>query len=164
MSTEPRSATTLELINDSPPYRFISLGRFNRSDYKFEESNDFPIGSEYVLTKGKFPFTDYKDKNGKLIILTDVLNNKINAKITGRTGSCEEPINKYSRCNIFVERVTTFGDYMRKIPSMIFPVKPVKPVDPDTLKTRAPLGGKKRTKKNKKYNNKTSNKKRYIKK
>ena len=47
--------TELQLTNNSPPFIFKSLGVFDREKDQFKESEDFPIGTEYTLTAGKFP-------------------------------------------------------------------------------------------------------------
>jgi hypothetical protein len=98
--------TTLELISNSPPYRFKSLGVYNPETRGFNASTHFPITTEYVLTDGKFPLTDYKDMFSKSG-LYHTLNDAIKVKITGFDNSCQEgQINKYGSCNITVEKGT----------------------------------------------------------
>jgi hypothetical protein len=98
--------TTLELIRDSSPYRFKSLGVIDYGTGGFNASTDFPINTEYVLTGGKFPLTDYKDMFSKSG-LYHTLNDNIKVKITGFNNSCQEgQINKYGSCNITVEKKT----------------------------------------------------------
>jgi len=101
--------TTLELINDSRPYKFKSLGIFNENDVYVGSSDDFKINTEYQLTDGKFPLTDYKDEFSESG-LYHTLNGNIKVKIVGFNGSCEEgDINKYGPCKIIVERANQAG-------------------------------------------------------
>ena len=101
--------TTLELITDSSPYRFKSLGVIDYESGGFNASTDFPINTEYVLTDGKFPLTDYKDMFSKSG-LYHTLNNNIKVKITGFDNSCQEgQINQYGSCKITVEKETLGG-------------------------------------------------------
>jgi hypothetical protein len=101
--------TTLELINDSRPYKFKSLGIFNENDVYVGSSDDFKINTEYELTDGKFPLTDYKDEFSESG-LYHTLNGNIKVKIIGFNGSCEEgDINKYGPCKIIVERANQAG-------------------------------------------------------
>jgi hypothetical protein len=101
--------TTLELINDSRPYKFKSLGIFNENDVYVGSSDDFKINTEYQLTDGKFPLTDYKDEFSESG-LYHTLNGNIKVKIIGFNGSCEEgEINKYGPCKIIVERANQAG-------------------------------------------------------
>ena len=101
--------TTLELITNSSPYIFRSLGVIDGETRGFAASTDFPINTEYVLTDGKFPLTDYKDmfSNSGLY---HTLNDNIKVKITGFDNSCQKgEINKYGSCNIIVEKETLGG-------------------------------------------------------
>ena len=102
--------TTLELINDSRPYKFKSLGIFNENDVYVGSSDDFKINTEYQLTDGKFPLTDYKDEFSESG-LYHTLNGNIKVKIIGFNGSCEEgdDFNKYGPCRIIVERPKQAG-------------------------------------------------------
>ena len=98
--------TTLELINDSRPYKFKSLGIFNENDEYVGSSDDFPTDDNkyYELTDGKFPLTDYTDAFSESG-LYHTLNGNIKVKIIRFNGSCEEgEINKYGPCRIIVER------------------------------------------------------------
>ena len=103
--------TTLELVSNSPPYRFNSLGVYNPDTNRFDASNDFPTNTQYELTAGKFPLTDYNDLFSKSK-LYHTLNENIEVKITGFDNSCQEgQINKYGSCQITVEKkeATTGG-------------------------------------------------------
>jgi hypothetical protein len=103
----------LELINNSSPYKFISLGElnFDKSKYgEFVQSADFPIGNKYVLTKGKFPlnYNDDFQNSGSY----HTLNNNINVKITTFDEFCTEErfknpqsFPKNAICRIQVEKV-----------------------------------------------------------
>jgi hypothetical protein len=99
---------TLQLITDIAPYKFRSLGTIRPDDDRgvrtYHESTDFPIGSEYTLTDGKFPFTDYKDlfeKSG----LYHTFNDTIRIKIVGFDISCQAgTVNKYGIGTITVEK------------------------------------------------------------
>jgi len=106
--------TTLELKSYSPPYIFESLGVYNPNTHAFEESNDFPTNTQYKLTAGKFPLTDYKDlfsESG----LYHTLDENIEVKITRFDISCQEgQINKYGSCNITVEKKATTGGRKNK--------------------------------------------------
>jgi hypothetical protein len=99
-----KNMTTLELVSNSPHYRFKSLGVYNPITDAFEASNDFPTDTEYVLTAGKFPLTDYND----LFIESNkyhTLDKNIEVKITGFDNSCQEgQINEYGSCKITVEK------------------------------------------------------------
>jgi len=101
--------TTLELITDSPPYKFKSLGIFNENDVYVGSSDDFKINTEYQLTDGKFPLTDYTDAFSESG-LYHTLDRNIKVKIISFNGSCEEgEINKYGPCRIIVERANQEG-------------------------------------------------------
>lgn len=101
--------TTLELITDSRPYKFKSLGIFNENDVYVGSSDDFKINTEYELTDGKFPLTDYTDAFSESG-LYHTLNGNIKVKIISFNGSCEEgEINKYGPCRIIVERANQEG-------------------------------------------------------
>ena len=104
--------TTLELITDSPPYKFKSLGVRNSDTDDtgiYGNSDDFKIGTEYELTDGKFPLTDYTDQFRESG-LYHTLNGNIKVKIVKFNGSCEEgDINKYGSCQIIVERANQAG-------------------------------------------------------
>ena len=106
--------TTLELISDSSPFRFKSLGVYNRETQLFDQSAEFPTNTEYELTAGKFPLTDYKDlfnKSG----LYHTLNRNIEVKIIRFDNSClEGQINKYGSCKITVEKKETAGGRKNK--------------------------------------------------
>jgi hypothetical protein len=80
----------LELIDNSSPYKFKSLGELDFDKSKFGEyvqSTDFPIGTKYVLTKGKFPlnYNDVFEPTG-----SHTLNNNIKVKITSFDVFCTE--------------------------------------------------------------------------
>ena len=106
--------TTLELLSDSPPYRFKSLGVYNPRTHAFAASDDFPTDTEYELTAGKFPLTDYKDLFSQSE-LYHTLDENIEVKITGFTNSCQEGhFNKYSSCEITVEKKATTGGRKNK--------------------------------------------------
>ena len=48
--------TTLELITDSSPYKFKSLGVQDEMTGKYVDTGDFKIDdTKYELTDGKFP-------------------------------------------------------------------------------------------------------------
>ena len=101
--------TTLELITDSRPYKFKSLGIFNENDVYVGSSDDFKINTEYELTDGKFPLTDYTDAFSESG-LYHTLDRNIKVKIISFNGSCEEgEINKYGPCRIIVERANQEG-------------------------------------------------------
>ena len=102
--------TTLELITDSPPYKFKSLGILDDEDKFVGSSDDFKKDNEYKLTDGKFPLTDYKDEFSQSG-LYHTLNGNIKVKIIGFNGSCEEgdDFNKYGPCRIIVERPKQAG-------------------------------------------------------
>ena len=103
--------TTLELINDSRPYKFKSLGIFNENDVYVGSSDDFPTDDNkyYELTDGKFPLTDYTDAFSESG-LYHTLDRNIKVKIISFNGSCEEgEINKYGPCRIIVERANQEG-------------------------------------------------------
>jgi hypothetical protein len=112
--------TTLELITDSSPYKFKSLGVRNSDTDdtgKYGDSDDFKIGTEYELTDGKFPLTDYTDKFSESG-LYHTLNGNIKVKIVKFNGSCEEgDINKYGSCQIIVEKVFLGGRKKRSLKS-----------------------------------------------
>ena len=97
--------TTLELITDSSPYKFKSLGILDDEDKFVGSSDDFKKDNEYELTDGKFPLTDYKDEFSQSG-LYHTLNGNIKVKIIGFNGSCEEgdDFNKYGPCRIIVEK------------------------------------------------------------
>ena len=102
--------TTLELITDSRPYKFKSLGIFNEQDVYVGSSDDFKKDNEYKLTDGKFPLTDYTDEFSESG-LYHTLDGNIKVKIIGFNGSCEEgdDFNKYGPCRIIVERPKQAG-------------------------------------------------------
>ena len=103
--------TTLELITDSRPYKFKSLGIFNENDVYVGSSDDFPTDDNkyYELTDGKFPLTDYTDAFSESG-LYHTLDRNIKVKIISFNGSCEEgEINKYGPCRIIVERANQEG-------------------------------------------------------
>ena len=102
--------TTLELITDSRPYKFKSLGIFNEQDVYVGSSDDFKKDNEYELTDGKFPLTDYTDEFSESG-LYHTLDGNIKVKIVGFNGSCEEgdDFNKYGPCRIIVERPKQAG-------------------------------------------------------
>jgi hypothetical protein len=106
--------TTLELISNSSPWRFKSLGVRNTESNESAVSTDFPKDTEYTLTEGKFPLTDYKDMFSESG-LYHTLNNNIEVKITGFDNSCQEgQINKYGSCKITVEKKETAGGRKNK--------------------------------------------------
>ena len=107
--------TTLELITDSRPYKFKSLGIFNEQDVYVGSSDDFKKDNEYELTDGKFPLTDYTDAFSESG-LYHMLNGNIKVKIISFNGSCEEgDINKYGPCRIIVEKVNVGGRKKRNL-------------------------------------------------
>ena len=107
--------TTLELITDSRPYKFKSLGIFNEEDVYVGSSDDFKKDNEYELTDGKFPLTDYTDEFSESG-LYHTLDGNIKVKIVGFNGSCEEgDINKYGPCRIIVEKVNVGGRKKRNL-------------------------------------------------
>ena len=101
--------TTLELITDSSPYKFKSLGILDDEDKFVGSSDDFKKDNEYELTDGKFPLTDYTDEFSESG-LYHTLNGNIKVKIIGFKNSCEEgDLNKYGPCKIIVERASQAG-------------------------------------------------------
>jgi hypothetical protein len=103
--------TTLELITDSSPYKFKSLGVQDERTGKYVDTGDFKIDdTKYELTDGKFPLTDYNDEFSQSG-LYHTLNGNIKVKIIGFNGSCEEgdDFNKYGSCQIIVERANQAG-------------------------------------------------------
>ena len=110
--------TTLELITDSSPYKFKSLGVQDEVTGKYVDTGDFKIDdTKYELTDGKFPLTDYKDEFSQSG-LYHTLNGNIKVKIIGFNGSCEEgDINKYGSCQIIVEKVNVGGRKKRNLKS-----------------------------------------------
>jgi len=93
--------TDLKLLNDSEPYTFKSIGIYGERGYI--DSDDFPIGQEYTLTDGKFPFTNFKDTfyhTNKY----HTLNGNIKVKITGFTYGCDKGDFDMPVCTITVER------------------------------------------------------------
>ena len=108
--------TTLELITDSRPYKFKSLGIFNEQDVYVGSSDDFKKDNEYELTDGKFPLTDYTDEFSESG-LYHTLDGNIKVKIVGFNGSCEEgdDFNKYGPCRIVVEKVNVGGRKKRNL-------------------------------------------------
>ena len=107
--------TTLELITDSPPYKFKSLGILDDEDRFIGSSDDFKKDNEYKLTDGKFPLTDYTDEFSESG-LYHTLDGNIKVKIVGFNGSCEEgDINKYGPCRIIVEKVNVGGRKKRNL-------------------------------------------------
>ena len=108
--------TTLELITDSPPYKFKSLGILDDEDKFVGSSDDFKKDNEYELTDGKFPLTDYTDEfseSGKY----HTLDGNIKVKIIAFIGSCEEgdDFNKYGPCRIIVEKAFLGGRKKRNL-------------------------------------------------
>ena len=108
--------TTLELITDSPPYKFKSLGILDDEDKFVGSSDDFKKDNEYKLTDGKFPLTDYTDEfseSGKY----HTLDGNIKVKIIAFIGSCEEgdDFNKYGPCRIIVEKAFLGGRKKRNL-------------------------------------------------
>lgn len=96
--------TTLELITDSPPYKFKSLGILDDEDRFVGSSDDFKKDNEYKLTDGKFPLTDYTDEFSESG-LYHTLDGNIKVKIISFKNSCEEgDLNKYGPCKIIVEK------------------------------------------------------------
>ena len=104
--------TTLELITDSSPYKFKSLGvrNFDTDDTGiYGDSDDFKKDTVYELTDGKFPLTDYKDQFSESKKY-HMLNGNIKVKIIRFDNSCiEGEINKYGPCQIKVERANQAG-------------------------------------------------------
>jgi hypothetical protein len=103
--------TELRLVNNSAPYIFKSLGIFTTlGKARYINSPDFPIGKQYKLTDGKFPFTnyDYEDINSGLYY---TLNGNIQVKITGASFQCLETNinNSPDACIIKVEKVSSGG-------------------------------------------------------
>lgn len=94
--------TTLELQDAFPPYKFISLGVYSDKTRKYLDSDIFPKGTECILTRGKFPLTDYTDMfehSQKTHTLNDIV-----VKITAFTNNCQTgQINKYAKGKITVE-------------------------------------------------------------
>jgi hypothetical protein len=101
--------TTLELLkreDETSPFKFKSLGIRDKHTGEYKSSDDFPIGTTYELTDGKFPLTDYKDLFEKSNMY-HTLNNAIKIKIIGFDNSCQEgQINKFGNCHITVEKAT----------------------------------------------------------
>ena len=109
--------TTLELITDSSPYKFKSLGVLDEETGKYVDTGDFKIDdTKYELTDGKFPLTDYKDEFSQSG-LYHTLNGNIKVKIIGFNGSCEEgdDFNKYGPCRIIVEKAFLGGRKKRNL-------------------------------------------------
>ena len=107
--------TTLELITDSRPYKFKSLGIFNEQDVYVGSSDDFKKDNEYELTDGKFPLTDYTDEFSESG-LYHTLDGNIKVKIIGFKNSCEEgDLNKYGPCKIIVEKAFLGGRKKRNL-------------------------------------------------
>ena len=107
---------TLELITDSRPYKFKSLGILDDEDNLVGSSDDFIKDTEYKLTDGKFPLTDYTDEfseSGKY----HTLDGNIKVKIIAFIGSCEEgdDFNKYGPCRIIVEKAFLGGRKKRNL-------------------------------------------------
>ncbi len=99
--------TTLEVLNDSSPYRFKSLGILNEGDgADFLDSIDFPIGAEYKLSEGKFPLESYKDTFSESG-LYHTLNENIKVKIIEFEDSClgNQFNESGNNCRITVEKV-----------------------------------------------------------
>ena len=106
--------TVLRLLDkhiDYPPYRFRSLGAEEEDDdgrVVYVESTDFPIGTEYVLTGGKFPFFIggesglFKDTG-----LYHTLNGNIKVKLIDHI-NCDENESTWreTNCEITVEKPT----------------------------------------------------------
>ena len=108
--------TTLELITDSSPYKFKSLGILDDEDKFVGSSDDFKKDNEYELTDGKFPLTDYTDEfseSGKY----HTLDGNIKVKIIAFIGSWEEgdDFNKYGPCRIIVEKAFLGGRKKRNL-------------------------------------------------
>jgi hypothetical protein len=107
--------TTLELITDSPPYKFKSLGILDDEDRFVGSSDDFKKDNEYKLTDGKFPLTDYTDEFSESG-LYHTLDGNIKVKIIGFKNSCEEgDLNKYGPCRIIVEKAFLGGRKKRNL-------------------------------------------------
>ena len=107
--------TTLELITDSPPYKFKSLGILDDEDKFVGSSDDFKKDNEYKLTDGKFPLTDYTDEFSESG-LYHTLDGNIKVKIIGFKNSCEEgDLNKYGPCKIIVEKAFLGGRKKRNL-------------------------------------------------
>jgi hypothetical protein len=107
--------TTLELITDSPPYKFKSLGILDDEDRFIGSSDDFKKDNEYKLTDGKFPLTDYTDEFSESG-LYHTLDGNIKVKIIGFKNSCEEgDLNKYGPCKIIVEKAFLGGRKKRNL-------------------------------------------------
>ena len=108
--------TTLELITDSPPYKFKSLGILDDEDRFIGSSDDFKKDNEYKLTDGKFPLTDYTDEFSESG-LYHTLDGNIKVKIIAFIGSCEEgdDFNKYGPCRIIVEKAFLGGRKKRNL-------------------------------------------------
>ena len=108
--------TTLELITDSPPYKFKSLGILDDEDRFVGSSDDFKKDNEYKLTDGKFPLTDYTDEFSESG-LYHTLDGNIKVKIIAFIGSCEEgdDFNKYGPCRIIVEKAFLGGRKKRNL-------------------------------------------------
>ena len=107
--------TTLELITDSPPYKFKSLGILDDEDRFVGSSDDFKKDNEYKLTDGKFPLTDYTDEFSESG-LYHTLDGNIKVKIIGFKNSCEEgDLNKYGPCKIIVEKAFLGGRKKRNL-------------------------------------------------
>ena len=108
--------TTLELITDSSPYKFKSLGILDDEDKFVGSSDDFKKDNEYELTDGKFPLTDYTDEFSESG-LYHTLDGNIKVKIIAFIGSCEEgdDFNKYGPCRIIVEKAFLGGRKKRNL-------------------------------------------------
>ena len=107
--------TTLELLTESPPYKFKSLGILDDEDRFIGSSDDFKKDNEYKLTDGKFPLTDYTDEFSESG-LYHTLDGNIKVKIIGFKNSCEEgDLNKYSPCKIIVEKAFLGGRKKRNL-------------------------------------------------
>ena len=96
--------TDLKLVNGSEPYTFKSLGI--DSDRGYIDSDDFPIGQEYTLTDGKFPFTNFKDTFSHTNRY-HTLNGNIKVKIRGFSYACEKGDFDIPVCSITVERASS---------------------------------------------------------
>lgn len=96
--------TDLKLVNNFYPYTFRSIGIDGERGYI--ESDDFPIGQEYTLTDGKFPFTNFKDTFSHTNRY-HTLNGNIKVKIRGFSYACEKGDFDMPECSITVERASS---------------------------------------------------------
>jgi len=121
---------TLELSEENTK-SFKCLGVENRSErkktdilhyYSPNETINVIQNKYYILTKGKFPFDDYKDlyehsnqlyefvKDGKTIY----------AKIVGFDNSCNEgQVNKYGNCKVYIQESNPIKQQLSHKPNNI---------------------------------------------